>query len=1369
MNRHNVCQFETESATVCESIVNSAPATWCCGRAARWCNAVARVNRDPRLVSAHVGKLITVTGFIGGRRCERPMLVDSGSTCSFVDAALVETHHLATMKLTAPMTVRMANGATLCCTRVVCDVDVRLPGYHGKHDLVVMPDIDAFDVVLGRPFLQVANAIVNHSTCEVIWGRSEEIAQKSNLKMTAELDEKSAAQCVGVTAPKCGLEMKSELGEGHVAQSVNLPTQKIEKSERRMERDLDKRKVTQSVNRQAHKSEPKKRDEEKVTHSENMTARTNEFKMKSELGGASAALSVGVTAPKTAHIVQRELDEKSAAQSVAMTTQKSVLKLKRELDDTNGAVCAGDQSLTTENEQQASSTTAGEEKVLNQLLQRVAEYESRMAPKQGKLPPSRGAFDHRIDLKDPTTSPVKGRAIPLSPAERDQLAIDLRELEDAGLIVPSVSEWASPVFYVPKDGGTSKRLVCDYRALNRLIKRNNTSLPHISELLARLTKAKWFTKIDLKSSYHQVLVRPEDREKTAFITPLGHFEWTVLPFGEANAPASFIRMMKQLVLKDMTERGVLDFVDDILIYSESEEQHIKDVSDVLDRLEQHELFIKPSKCCWMKREVDFLGFNVRVGANGAEITAMKSKVEAVQEWPLPRTMTQLRSFIGFANTFRMFVKGFSDTATPLFRLMKASARRKSTPLEWSEVTVQAFDDLKTAIADSAVLMVIDETKPFVLHTDASDFAVGAVLAQHDSDGVLRPVGFVSEKLSDREYRWSTYEKELYAVIVALRHWSMYLMHARNPVQVINDHASLRFLLEQPRLSAKQTRWFAFLSNFPELVFTHVPGRLNVQADALSRRADHDVGTEERQRIRSDLAKAQFTSVFGGGGLSDARVNAMSVEVSAGNVEIAEAIVHAYGEDPLCRDIMAEPSRYGYVVRWDLLERTSDGSVLVPNCPKLRSRILHVVHDSPTSGHLGIHKTAARLAANYHWSNQWADVVQYCRTCVDCQRSKARQGATPGLLQPTQIDPKGHTVALDFLGPFTRTARGNDCVLVLMDTFTRRVFLEPLSSDATAERVARIVFNRIVRHQGVPRAIRSDRDSRFTGQLWEQLWKLLGSELRITTSYHHESNGLVEKMNDTLQNSLRIYVNERASDWDTKLAACEIAFNSAVHSSTGVSPFLLDIGIEPRLPLSLTRRESHVRGSAEDLLEEMQVREIAVFHRILEAQGRQKRQADKLRRDEMYQVGDYALVDSSDLLYHRQPGSKKLRAKWLGPYRVNQVIGKLKVKLDTPQHWDTHDVWHISRLKRAHQRDYGKFPDVKDGAAISSTAITTDDTDLANYSERGAAMQQVEHEEREQAPPLSKRTRRQVQALHDRGDRYDYVELRVAHVLNSDSE
>jgi hypothetical protein len=1220
------------------------------------------------------------------------MLLDSGASCSFIDERFVRRAGLDQTALAHPVTVTTANGQSMSCTRMIAEAIVAVHGH--THDLVVIPHLDAFEVILGRTFLKRSRATVCHATDKVTWP-SNQVRRSANFVTSnpwAVLDDQSL---------DTNDSDNDDQHRHHVSPDAGMVAKRSAKTARR-------------------------------------ATSTHQFN----------------AAPRSAR--RAETDRSSNEPAVSAPCTQPVPKPS---------------SKPVEPQAQHEFTQAHLQ-ALERIMARVDVYAIRMKPSDGCLPPSRGEFDHKIELRDPASSPVKSRAMPLNAEERAQLAVDIKELLDAGLIERSESEWGSPAFYVSKDGGLARRLVIDYRALNRLLKRKAMSLPHIDELMARLGKAKFFTKIDLRSSYHQVLVRPEDRHMTAFVTPIGHFQWRVLPFGECNAPATFVEMMRHLVLHDMTSRDVMDFVDDILVYSETAEQHERDVNDVLERLEKHGLFIKPSKCQWMVSQVDFLGFTVTATDAGTTITPTHSKIAAVDEWPVPRTQTQMRSFLGFANTFRSFINGFSRIAAPLFDLLKQLKNKRTAPLRWNDAAHLAFVELKDAIADSATLGVADASKPFIVHTDASDYAVGAVLSQYNQLGELRPIGFMSQKLTDVEYRWSVYEKELCSIVVALKRWSMHLMYTQHPVEVHNDHASLRFLLDQPKLSAKQTRWLAFLSTFSDLRFVHVRGTENARADALSRRADHDVGLAQRQQIRSDVAKQQFAEAFGRLGLPNARINMLVSEVSAGNVEIAEQIVAGYQKDDKCRRLLTDPERAGYRLRWDCLERISDGSILVPDDHVLRSRILRCIHDAPVSGHLGVQKTYDRLIPSFHWPNAWIDVADYIRSCDTCQRVKRRMGETPGLHQPSQIAPEAHTIAIDFLGPLSRTPRGKDSVLVILDTFTKRAFLEPVSSSITAEQTAHIIVNRVIRHQGVPRAIRSDRDSRFTSEVWQEIWRLMGVDLELTTAHHHQSNGMPERFMQTLTSALRSYCNERGSDWDNQLAMIELAYNTSTHSTTGMSPIEIDIGITPRLPISLARSETDASASAAFILEQISENEMSAFRAILASQHRDKTRIDDHRQDELYEIGDKVWLDTKDLFVMNQPGSRKLRPRWAGPFEVVAVHGDLNVELKLPAQWRIHPIIHIARLKRAHERDELRFTD--DESVEDSHSVIDDDgsdnlsamqhahtiehevvTDLSDYDERGAAVAQVE---RELMQPSRARTRAAVQRAHDKGERYDYVQL-----------
>ena len=1288
-------------------------------------------------------ELITLAGNINNTS-STAILIDSGASCNFISASFATRAQIVPWNLAQKLQVKTASGHTMCCSLIAPSTPVKLPGYEGHHDFIIVSDLDTYDVVLGRTFLKHSHAFVDHDAGTVTWPTN--IVKHHN--NTPRTDSLISTNPWNAIAPD--LDPSEELEP-----SCSNNTDPITSSRSLQLTTVDSMKHA-SCKRSPHKPTTSKARSTPTTNSASSHAATEPMKPSQSI--ATSATST-ITHPSscnsspTASTNQRAVSSTRSAEPTTKTdTNQSALSYSVPVPKLSSAFAQLAISI------QSAPVAA--------IAQRVEQYVERMQPNDGKLPPSRGQFDHKIELKDPDARPVKSRAIPLNAEERAQLAIDIKELLEAGLIERSESEWGSPAFYVSKDGGSARRLVVDYRALNKLLKRNTMTLPHVDELIARLGKAKYFTKIDLRSSYHQILVRPEDRHMTAFVTPIGHFQWRVLPFGEANAPATFVQMMRNLVLSDMTDRGVLDFVDDILVYSETAEQHVQDVSDVLDRLEKHELFIKPSKCQWMVQQVEFLGLTITATDAGTTVTPMHSKIDAVTSWPRPRTQTQLRSFTGFANTFTKFIDGFSGIAAPLFDLLKRLKGKRTAPLRWNERATAAFDELKHAIANSATLGVADASKPFIVHTDASDYAVGAVLSQHNERGELRPIGFVSQKLSDVEYRWSVYEKELYSIVVALKRWSMHLMYTQHPVEIHNDHASLRYLLDQPKLTAKQTRWLALLSTYSDLRFVHVKGSDNARADALSRRSDHDVGVAERQQIRSDIAKQQFLDTFSKLGLPNVRLNMLVAEVNAGKTDILNAIVEGYVTDARCSDILRDPERYGYRLRWDLLERSSDGSVLVPDNSKLRSRILQCVHDAPTSGHLGITKTFDRLIASYHWPNAWLDVAESVKSCEAYQRSKQRSGKVPGLHQPTEVVPKAHTIAIDFLGPINMTARGKDSVLVMMDVFTKHVFLEPVSTTITAQQTANFIINRIVRHQGLPRAIRSDRDARFTSEIWTEIWSKLGTDLHITTAHHHQSNGLPERFMQNLSSSIRTYCNERGTNWDQLLSTVEIAYNSSQHSVTGYSPFELDLGIAARLPINLSRPENETTTQASEILDRINSNEINAFRRILASQSYDKQRIDATRHEERYEIGDVAWLDTNDLFIMNQAGAKKLRARWAGPFKVLSVEGDLNVTLDLPSQWRIHPTIHIARLKRALDRDLNKFPIGNldnhwfvDANEPSQVPIERDIvTDLSEYDECGAAVAEVEREAQLSNQVSRPRTRAAVQRAHDRGETYDYVKL-----------
>ena len=445
-----------------------------------------------------------------------------------------------------------------------------------------------------------------------------------------------------------------------------------------------------------------------------------------------------------------------------------------------------------------------------------------------KLPPGlppRRDVDHRIELEPGAKAPVN-RMYKMSFTELDELKKQLAELVEAGYVEPSKSPFGAPVLFVhKKDGG--ERMCIDYRALNKLTIKNSYPLPRIDELLDRLLGARVFSKIDLKSGYHQIRVAEGDEEKTAFRTRYGHFQFRVMPFGLTNAPATIMHLMNSIFREEL-DAFVIVFLDDILIYSRNLKEHVEHLRKVLTILRENKLFAKLSKCAFAKPEIDFLGYIV----NDRGISVDPAKTAAVSDWPTPTTPTHVRSFLGLCSYYRRFVESFANIAAPLHDLTKKDT---PTPLPWTPEHDKAFKRLKEKLISAPLLAVQDPDRPWTIYTDASDVAIGAILLQDHGKG-LQPVAYESRKLREAEHNYAVHKKEALAIVHALQTWRCYVQ-GRN-ITVVTDHQALRYLQTQPQLSRRQGRWMEFLQTFrPGLEITYKPGKVN-PADALSRRADH---------------------------------------------------------------------------------------------------------------------------------------------------------------------------------------------------------------------------------------------------------------------------------------------------------------------------------------------------------------------------------------------------------------------------------------------------------------------------------------------------------------------------------------------------
>ncbi|KAI2646712.1 Transposon Tf2-6 polyprotein [Labeo rohita] len=555
-----------------------------------------------------------------------------------------------------------------------------------------------------------------------------------------------------------------------------------------------------------------------------------------------------------------------------------------------------------------------------------------------QLPPHR-PYDLAIDLV-PGAVPPRGHLYSLS--AKEQLAMEEYVADGlrAGTIRPSSSPTAAGFFFVKKkDGGL--RPCVDYRGLNQITVKNRHPLPLTNTALDAVSGAHFFTKLDLRSAYNLVRIREGDEWKTAFITPTGHYETLVMPFGLCNSPAAFQHFIND-VLRDMLGRWCYAYLDDILIYSKTLEEHTQHVRAVLQRLLAHQ-FTPPAL---HQHSTTFLGFII--SAQGVAMDPQK--LEAVRSWPLPTSLKQLQRFLGFANFYRRFIRGFSKTAAPLTALTKPSRGEFHLTPE----AIQAFKSLCHQFTTAPVLTHPDPTKPFVVEVDASDVGVGAVLSQHSPDEKLHPCSFFSRKFNSTQQRYGVGDRELLAIKWALEEWRHWLQGGSEPFTVWTDHQNLTVIKQTKQLNPRQARWALFFEHF-DFHLSYRPGSKNTKADALSRQHQKDSVTSK-----------------------PAPVLPPQIILAPIRWGLEERVRQSHSQEP-------PPPE------------TPAGRLFVPD--NLRQEVLQWGHDSTLAGHQGVQRTASFIGRAFWWRTLQKDVQEYVQACNICARSKNPNAPSTGELQP----------------------------------------------------------------------------------------------------------------------------------------------------------------------------------------------------------------------------------------------------------------------------------------------------------------------------------------------------------------------------------
>ncbi|CAF1570065.1 unnamed protein product [Adineta ricciae] len=833
----------------------------------------------------------------------------------------------------------------------------------------------------------------------------------------------------------------------------------------------------------------------------------------------------------------------------------------------------------------------------------------------------------------------------------------IKEMLDNRIIRPSSSPWSSPVVIIPKKDG-SPRFCVDYRRLNLITERDVYPLPRIDDIIDRLAGSQYFSTLDLKAGYWQIPIAEEDKKKTAFVTTDGLFEFNVLPFGLSNAPASFQRIMNS-ILGTLRWDITLVYLDDIIIYSKSFEKHVAHLDLVLTALAKANVKLNPDKCSLVRKQLDYLGF--RITQDGIKPTS--TNVKKTMDFPVPTSAKAAYSFIQMAQFYRRFIKNFATVAAPFNAFKEKNAR-----FVWTADCQKSFDTLKKTLAQYPLLWFYDGTSKLKLkiNTDASNKGIGGVLHQVTPNGRLQPIQYLWRSLSKREQKYSVVEKECLAMVWCITKLRPYLYG--QSFTLITDHHPLCWLNKQSSKNGRLDRWSLQLQEYT-FDIKHTPGSSNCVADCLSR---YPTGPPD------SLVEDQLDLMHG-------QIN--HVNFNDSSPFDSTKIKQEQQADPkisiLLDQLHKGKIRSSYIVDNDILHkiihRPGDVVIKVPYIPaSMVTSLLYAYHDSPPSGHLGVSKTWYKIRDRYFWPGMYNSIKTYVLACTKCLQFKIDRKKQTGTLQP--IDPPTgilDLIGLDFVGPVPSSSSGNKYILVCTDYLSRYAITQA-TPNCTAETAAKFLVQNVVLQYGVPKQVLTDRGTHFMANVFEAIASRCGIHHLKTTTYHPQCNGLTERFNATLVDSIGTYVNEQQSDWDDFLPYVTFAYNTAKQSTTGIEPFKLMYGRDAILPFdvpqSITQLPS-VNDYYLHLIRFLKQAKSSAWYQIKHTQNVYKRTYDTGRRD-------LTPLKPNQLVFLKQMMVKHLRKfspKYYGPFRILRQLNRLNYEVKHIHDGHTERV-HVSRIR-----------------------------------------------------------------------------------------
>ena len=955
------------------------------------------------------------------------------------------------------------------------------------------------------------------------------------------------------------------------------------------------------------------------------------------------------------------------------------------------------------------------------------EYRFLFATTMSELTQAKGV-EHTIELT--TETPVKRAPYRVSAKERSIIQEQITEMLSTGIIRPSHSSYSSPIVLVRKKDNTS-RFCIDFRELNAITVKDRFPLPVIPDLIHSLQGCKYLSTLDMFSGYFQIAVAEKDRHKTAFISTAGLYEFNRLPFGLTNAPAVYQRMIND-VFKEYLYSSMMTYLDDVIIFSRTFDEHIKHLENAFNKIDEYNLRMKPSKCTFLAKETYFLGFVI--SEHG--IAADPKKLNVVKNFPQPKTQRDVRSFLGLTGYYRSLIKNYGKIAKPLTDLLKKDCNKK---IIWTDEIDASFQELKNRLIKSPILAHYIPDEKLILYTDASNFAAGWILCQIQ-DGKERVLEYGSKVFNPTQQKYCVSDKEMLAIVTActkLRHFL-----AGESFIIRTDHHALCFLMRVRDPSGRLMRYGLRLQEF-DFKIEHKSGKSHMHVDALSRYPESD-NTEKyddveeipvfiseieglhkipckslnncilRQEVKpyfieipnqtiatlEDLNMRWTESVY----ITERPRKDISFILT--NIEpepeqfCAEFTLDEYDmskaqlEDKWCQSIVKALERNNpkALKRFELKNGTlykktfddyGNSKTLLCLPRELRQPVLQELHASLVGGgHGGYFKTSAKLRDRFYYPKRDQSVRKFILSCDCCQFRKS--DTTPkGTLTPIRTGKPFDLIGMDLIGPLPRSGVERFSHIICCVDYATRYTITKAISEANKEEIADFLIKDIILEYGAPRRILTDNGTPFTSNTMQSVLDFYRVSHSYAAPYRPNVNGLTERTNRTLIDSISLYCSSNQTNWSSVLKCITFCHNTARSRSLKFSPGFALRGFEPTLILDVNLKidiDSDIRHMPEYLTDARHL----ISENLKDAQHLQKEKYDEKHKDIRFNVDDLVAVYRKR---RRKGVNEKMMRKWEGPYKVIKTYQKPKdyYQLENINNPEVREQIHVSKLKKWYQR------------------------------------------------------------------------------------